>query len=70
MLLIIIYNIIKIDFLNNEFKFKKMKNYSSRINKIKDTLGEIKNNIKKFQLVNNILFLYNYFLFFSQKEKH
>ena len=30
----------------------KMKNYSSRINKIKDTLGEIKNNIKKFQLVN------------------
>jgi len=68
--MIIIYNIIKIDFLNNEFKFKKMKNYSSRINKIKDTLGEIKNNIKKFQLVNNILFLYNYFLFFSQKEKH
>ena len=67
--MIIIYNIIKIDFLNNEFKFKKMKNYSSRINKIKDTLGEIKNNIKKFQLVNNILFLYNYFLFFSQKEK-
>ena len=47
-----------------------MKNYSSRINKIKDTLGEIKSNIKKFQLVNNILFLYNYFLFFSQKEKH
>ena len=68
--MIIIYNIIKIDVLNNEFKFKKMKNYSSRINKIKDTLGEIKNNIKKFQLVNNILFLYNYFLFFSQKEKH
>lgn len=68
--MIIIYNIIKIVFLNNEFKFKKMKNYSSRINKIKDTLGEIKNNIKKFQLVNNILFLYNYFLFFSQKEKH
>ena len=68
--MIIIYNIIKIDFLNNEFKFKKMKNYSSRINKIKDTLGEIKSNIKKFQLVNNILFLYNYFLFFSQKEKH
>jgi hypothetical protein len=68
--MIIIYNIIKIDFLNYEFKFKKMKNYSSRINKIKDTLGEIKNNIKKFQLVNNILFLYNYFLFFSQKEKH
>ena len=67
--MIIIYNIIKIDFLNNEFKFKKMKNYSSRINKIKDTLGEIKSNIKKFQLVNNILFLYNYFLFFSQKEK-
>ena len=67
--MIIIYNIIKIDFLNYEFKFKKMKNYSSRINKIKDTLGEIKNNIKKFQLVNNILFLYNYFLFFSQKEK-
>ena len=67
--MIIIYNIIKIVFLNNEFKFKKMKNYSSRINKIKDTLGEIKNNIKKFQLVNNILFLYNYFLFFSQKEK-
>ena len=54
--MIIIYNIIKIDFLNYEFKFKKMKNYSSRINKIKDTLGEIKNNIKKFQLVNNILF--------------
>ena len=68
--MIIIYNIIKIDFLNNEFKFKKMKNYSSRMNKIKDTLGEIKSNIKKFQLVNNILFLYNYFLFFSQKEKH
>ena len=68
--MIIIYNIIKIAFLNYEFKFKKMKNYSSRINKIKDTLGEIKNNIKKFQLVNNILFLYNYFLFFSQKEKH
>jgi len=68
--MIIIYNIIKIVFLNYEFKFKKMKNYSSRINKIKDTLGEIKNNIKKFQLVNNILFLYNYFLFFSQKEKH
>ena len=68
--MIIIYNIIKIDFLNYEFKFKKMKNYSSRINKIKDTLGEIKSNIKKFQLVNNILFLYNYFLFFSQKEKH
>ena len=67
--MIIIYNIIKIDFLNYEFKFKKMNNYSSRINKIKDTLGEIKNNIKKFQLVNNILFLYNYFLFFSQKEK-
>ena len=67
--MIIIYNIIKIVFLNYEFKFKKMKNYSSRINKIKDTLGEIKNNIKKFQLVNNILFLYNYFLFFSQKEK-
>ena len=68
--MIIIYNIIKIDFLTYEFKFKKMKNYSSRINKIKDTLGEIKNNINKFQLVNNILFLYNYFLFFSQKEKH
>ena len=67
--MIIIYNIIKIVFLNYEFKFKKMKNYSSRINKIKDTLGEIKSNIKKFQLVNNILFLYNYFLFFSQKEK-
>ena len=32
-----------------------MRNYSNKINKIKDTLGEIKNNIKKFELVNNIL---------------
>ena len=31
-----------------------MKNYSSQINRIKDTLGEIKNNIKKFQRVNTI----------------
>ena len=31
-----------------------MKNYSSQINRIKDTLGEIKNNIKKFQRVNII----------------
>jgi ribosomal protein S21 len=32
-----------------------MKNYSNQIHKIKHTLGEIKNNIEKIQLVNKYL---------------
>ena len=32
-----------------------MKNYSNQIDKIKHTLGEIKNNIEKIQLVNKYL---------------
>ena len=43
-----------------------MKNYSSQINRIKDTLGEIKNNIKKFQRVNII---FHYIIIFQSKGK-
>ena len=43
-----------------------MKNYSSQINRIKDTLGEIKNNIKKFQRVNII---FHYVIIFQSKGK-
>jgi hypothetical protein len=32
-----------------------MKNYSNQIHKIKHTLGEIKSNIEKIQLVNKYL---------------
>ena len=32
-----------------------MKNYPNQIHKIKHTLGEIKNNIEKIQLVNKYL---------------
>ena len=43
-----------------------MKNFSNQLHKIKNTLGEIKNNIEKMQLVNIRI---KYIIIFSPKEK-
>ena len=43
-----------------------MKNFTNQLHKIKDTLGEIKNNIEKMQLVNISI---KYIIIFRPKAK-